>query len=186
MTPDQALRDVWLVWAISWFVAARWTARTTKRAGVSVHLAYQLPIAAGALAMFAARRSLPPLWRVSSTVGWWLTCVALLGFAFTWWARVHLGTLWSGLVARKAGHRVVDDGPYAIVRHPIYSGILLAIAATAAQLGTVPAVAGAAIVAAGLYLKATIEERFLRGELGAEAYDQYARRVPMLLPRLRR
>ncbi len=82
----------------------------------------------------------------------------------------------------KPDHHVVDSGPYAIVRHPIYTGILLAALATMAAKGTIPGVLGALLLVVGLWLKARLEENFLRQELGADAYDNYRRRVPMLLP----
>jgi protein-S-isoprenylcysteine O-methyltransferase Ste14 len=85
-------------------------------------------------------------------------------------------------VTVKADHRVVDSGPYRIVRHPIYTGILLAVYATAALKGTVLGLVSAAIITLGIWMKARLEEGFLRGELGADAYDAYRRRVPMLLP----
>jgi protein-S-isoprenylcysteine O-methyltransferase Ste14 len=113
---------------------------------------------------------------------WVLVAIAVAGFAFTWWARFHLGRLWSSSVSRKADHRIVDTGPYGIVRHPIYTGIIVASAATAAQRGTAPAWLGMALMTLGWYIKARLEERFLRDELGADAYDAYARRVPMLVP----
>jgi len=77
---------------------------------------------------------------------------------------------------------VVDRGPYGIVRHPIYTGILLSVFATAAVKGTVLGLAGAAIITLGIWMKARLEERWLREQLGADAYDSYRRRVPMLLP----
>ena len=77
---------------------------------------------------------------------------------------------------------MIDTGPYAIVRHPIYTGIILAAFATAAIKGTVFALAGAAIMTLGFWIKARLEERFLRQELGAAGYDAYSRRVPMLVP----
>lgn len=52
--------------------------------------------------------------------------VMIAGFAFCWWARIHLGRLWSMRVTKKEGHHVVDTGPYGVVRHPIYTGILVA------------------------------------------------------------
>lgn len=104
-----------------------------------------------------------------------------VGLAFAWWARLHLGRLWSGTVTAKAEHHVVDTGPYRLVRHPIYTGLLLAILATMVAKGTVWGIAGAVLVIVGTVIKAKLEERFLRGELGS-AYDDYARRVPMLVP----
>ena len=83
---------------------------------------------------------------------------------------------------RKENHHVVDSGPYALVRHPIYTGLIAAIAATAAAQATVTCLLGAALIAFGLWLKARVEEDFLTAELGADAYGAYRRRVPMLVP----
>ena len=112
--------------------------------------------------------------------------LVVAGLAFAWWARLHLGSLWSSSVTKKADHRIVDTGPYRLVRHPIYTGFLLSIAATAGQLGTAYAVAGVLFFVAGFWIKARLEERFLRVELGEGDYDAYRRRVPMLLPLGRR
>ncbi len=68
------------------------------------------------------------------------------------------------------------------MRHPIYTGVSLALIATAVMFGTLFACLGAALIVLSFYMKARLEERFLRDELGAEAYDEYARRVPMLVP----
>jgi protein-S-isoprenylcysteine O-methyltransferase Ste14 len=95
---------------------------------------------------------------------------------------VHLGALWSGNITTKQAHRVVDSGPYGIVRHPIYTGILLAAYATAAAKGTIPGVLGALLVTVGLWMKARLEETWLKAELGGDAYGTYRQRVPMLIP----
>ncbi|TKB07117.1 MAG: isoprenylcysteine carboxylmethyltransferase family protein, partial [Mesorhizobium sp.] len=86
------------------------------------------------------------LWTPNLAEAW--ICVALIaaGLAFAWWARLHLGRLWSGTVTAKAEHRVIDTGPYRLVRHPIYTGLLLAILATMAAKGTVWGVAGAILL----------------------------------------
>jgi protein-S-isoprenylcysteine O-methyltransferase Ste14 len=68
------------------------------------------------------------------------------------------------------------------VRHPIYTGIITAVLATAIILATLPALAGAALISYGLWLKARAEERFLMIELGRDSYGSYCRRVPMLIP----
>ena len=91
------------------------------------------------------------------------------------------GQLWSGTITRKADHRIVDTGPCGLVRHPIYTGILLAGLATMLAQGSLPGIA-AAVLLTGLWMKARMEEAWLRSELGAEAYDAYRRRVPMLVP----
>jgi protein-S-isoprenylcysteine O-methyltransferase Ste14 len=122
------------------------------------------------------------LWRLPPIAGWPFTALALLGFAFTWWARLTLGDLWSGSVTRKERHVVVETGPYGLVRHPIYTGLILAAFAFAIQIGYASALVGAALMAGGFALKARLEERFLSAELGEAAYGPYRRRTPMLVP----
>ena len=129
-----------------------------------------------------------PVGRLPSLVTNFLTgawaCVALAaaGFAFCWWARLHLGRLWSANVARKADHKVIDSGPYALVRHPIYTGIIAASLAMMLTRGTAVGLLGFGFTVLSWYLKARLEERYLREQLGAVDYDAYAARVPMLVP----
>ena len=105
-----------------------------------------------------------------------------MGLAFTWWARLHLGTLWSGNVTRKEGHRVIDTGPYGLVRHPIYTGLLLAIFATLLLRPGWYGLGSAAFFTIGFVTKLRLEERFLKAELGPDDYEAYQARVPMLVP----
>ena len=67
--------------------------------------------------------------------------LTLAGIAFTWWARIHLGRFWSNAITRKEGHRVIDTGPYGLVRHPIYTGLIGGMLATGVAVGTVTAIA---------------------------------------------
>ena len=139
----------------------------------------------GAILLFHSTRRLlgeTRLWHVGFDGAYALAGLTLAGVLFAWWARLHLGRLWSGAITRKERHRVIDTGPYALVRHPIYTGLILAIFATAAAQATVTGCLGAMLVAFGLWIKARVEERFLTAELGAEAYETFRRRVPMLVP----
>ena len=104
------------------------------------------------------------------------------GLAFTWWARLHLGTLWSARVTRKDDHRIIETGPYGIVRHPIYTGIIAGLIATVVAFPGPINIAGVALLIVSFVLKGKLEERFLKGELGAQSYEAYQRRVPMLVP----
>jgi protein-S-isoprenylcysteine O-methyltransferase Ste14 len=122
------------------------------------------------------------LWSTPESIGWILFFLTALCFLFCWWARIAMGRLWNGLVGRTEDHRLVDSGPFAIVRHPIYTGIIAAAFLLAIELGTLPAIAGAAMFALAFWIKARLEEGFLRTELGPTAYDSYRRRVPMLVP----
>ena len=187
MTPERALQAIWFGWWVSWLAAASWSDRAAKRPGAQQQIVYRLFAAAGAILLFGMYRHDPAvegfLWRTPDAIAWGLVVIAVAGLLFTWWARIHLGRLWSSAVGRKADHRIVDTGPYGIVRHPIYTGITLAASATAGLRGTVAAWAGAAVMTCGWYIKARLEERFLRAELGTVAYDDYSRRTPMLVPR---
>ena len=187
MAPQAGIGFAWGAWGLSWLAAGWWSGPTVSAPVAGQELLTRLPLVFGLLLLFgfypwAASIELP-LWHIGTATGWALVAIATLGFLFAWWARLHLGHLWSSRITRKADHRVVDSGPYGLVRHPIYSGIIVAGLATAALRGTVLAFVGAAIMTLSWYLKARLEEQFLRDEL--LDYDAYARRVPMLLPFLR-
>jgi protein-S-isoprenylcysteine O-methyltransferase Ste14 len=175
---------VWLAWALSWGVAALWTAKTVEQP--EGQTLYRVLTVLGVVLLFGFwRNTATRFWQPDTAWKWALVGAAVLGFAFCWWARLHMGKLWSASITRKEDHRVVDSGPYAIVRHPIYTGIILAGFAAAMMRGTLIALAGAVVFTLSFYVKARLEERFLRAELGAEAYDAYAARVAMLVPFLK-
>ncbi|HEY0105098.1 MAG TPA: isoprenylcysteine carboxylmethyltransferase family protein [Rhizomicrobium sp.] len=197
MRPDEAIYIPWVVWLASWLAAASWADRTVKRPAGGSQILYRTVELFGFLFLLAyvVRRAplgkyqgpgwTDPLWILNDDAKWALVGVAALGFLFCWWARVHLGRLWSGAITRKEGHRVIDTGPYRIVRHPIYTGVILASLATMAMRGTAVAVGGAALIVIGYWLKGRLEERFLRTELGTDAYDAYAGKTAMLMPFVR-
>jgi len=190
VSPDQVMGFVWLAWVVSWFAAALWSDRAVKRAAVTSEVFYRIFVVAGVVLLFGfsdpGQTLTTPRWRPAPAIAWALVIVGAGGLAFTWWARIHLGRLWSSGVTRKSGHHVVSTGPYAIVRHPIYTGVITATLATAAMRGSTAAWLGAGVMMIGWYIKARVEERFLREELGAASYDAYARRVRMLVPLPRR
>jgi protein-S-isoprenylcysteine O-methyltransferase Ste14 len=103
------------------------------------------------------------------------------GLGFAVWARVHLGKHWSGNVTLKEGHRLIRSGPYALVRHPIYTGLILAFAGTAVAVDEWRGVLAVAIVFAILVPKYRLEERWLTEEFGEE-YARYKREVKALIP----
>jgi protein-S-isoprenylcysteine O-methyltransferase Ste14 len=111
--------------------------------------------------------------------------VTAVGIAFAIWARLSLGSNWSGLVTLKAGHELIRKGPYRLIRHPIYTGILLGMCGTALVHERVRGWLGIAIVFAAFYFKARREERFLRQEFGSN-FDEHARQAGMFLPKLSR
>ena len=183
--PSLILDVIWIVWLISWIMASFWSGLTQRRIATSETWIYRTGlIIGGVLLVPYVSNALgeTPLWSVGREGTLFLAVLMIAGLGFTWSARLYLGRLWSSAITRKEGHRIVDSGPYALVRHPIYSGIIVGLIATAIAEPTRPALLGAAFVILGLYLKARFEERFLSDELGAEDYGAYCRRVPMLIP----
>lgn len=194
MSPQTAVAVLWVVWYATWILAVVFSRRTKVQmktdafglhrllAGLGAPLLFTPQVLAGRsigepLATLSAR-----LWARNNGVDWTFFALTAGGFAFCWWARLHLGSLWSGFVTLKEDHRVVDTGPYALVRHPIYSGVIFSAAMTALIGATPLTLLGAGLVAVGFSMTARIEEGFLRRELGAAAYDGYSQRVGMLIP----
>lgn len=188
-SPVRVSLTLMAAWVLSWMLASFWSARATGRLPLARAFAHWAPTALGAgllvrSASFAAAAPwrIHPLYALLTPLGWALTGVVAAGIAFTWWARVHLGRLWSASVERKEGHRLIDSGPYGLVRHPIYTGLLTALLALAVQVGTPAAYAGFALVAIGFTVKGHMEEQLLSQALGAEVYAAYRARTPMLIP----
>ena len=182
--PTQLLAIIWIVWLISWVVASFWSGRTQKQVMTSDARTYRIPIFAGGILFtpwIAQLLGEKPLWQFGDLGIYVAAALTLAGISFTWWARIHLGRFWSNAITRKDDHRVIDTGPYGLVRHPIYTGLIAGMLVTGVAVGTVTAMLGAVLISLGMWQKARLEEGFLMKELG-EAYGLYRRRVPMLVP----
>ena len=193
--PEVVCNILWAVWYSTWLAAVVFSARTTAQMGTDAGGLHRMLSGIGVVLLFWPAGSGPSvlggptlvrlthkLWLEPDDVAWTLVGLTVAGFAFCWWARLHLGRLWSGFATIKEGHRIVDTGPYGLVRHPIYSGLMFSAFMTAGLRGSPAAFVGAALITIGFSMTARIEERFLREQLGAEAYSAYARRVGMLIP----
>ncbi|MGH9773783.1 MAG: methyltransferase family protein [Candidatus Acidiferrales bacterium] len=105
------------------------------------------------------------------------------GMILTLWARYCLGKFWNASVSLQQGHELIRSGPYARLRHPIYSGILLALVGMALAIGKWRALAAFALVLIGFTWKARTEESALAREFG-ERYAAYRQQTGFLLPHL--
>lgn len=181
---------IWVAVGAIWLAAAVASKRTTRReAAASRALHICIMIAAFALMfpnlVFIGRLPAGPLDRRfvpdSTAVAWTGVAVTAAGCAFAIWARLLLGSNWSSGITVKQNHELMRRGPYAIVRHPIYAGLLFGLAGTALALGEWRGVAGLALVFAGWYRKSRTEEVFMTEQFGA-AYTGYQRQVKALIP----
>jgi len=105
------------------------------------------------------------------------------GLLFSVWARRHLGKNWSQEVTVKKDHELIVSGPYALVRHPIYTGLLLGLLGSAVARGEWRGLLAVALVFAALWHKLRLEEKWMRAQFG-EPYEAYARRVAALVPHI--
>ncbi len=178
-------QSVWLGWALYWIISGSSASAPKRVQSPHARLLHRAELIAAfaLLALHGLRRG----WLGHQIVPWSEVLFAagaamlILGIGFAIWARVHLGQNWSGHVTLKAGHRLIRSGPYALVRHPIYTGILLAVIGTATAVDDYAGVLAVLIVAETFVRKLRIEERWLTEEFGDE-YRTYRREVKSLVP----
>ncbi len=173
-----AVGMVWLAAAFSTKPAAR-----TQSAGSRLgHIA--LSALAFALVFSDKPRTGPLAWRFvpqAAAIHWAGFALTIAGCAFAVWGRLSLGGNWSATVTVKQDHSLVRSGPYAIVRHPIYSGGLLGLAGTALVLGEWRGILAVALAFIAWRRKSRLEETFMTRQFGAD-YARYQREVKALIP----
>ncbi len=176
---------LWLVFIAIWIAMARGGKAVTERESVSSRLSHYLPLAIAIALLVAPRVPIAALNARFAPLALWPVQLGLAltfaGVAFAVWARAWIAGNWSSDVTLKRDHELIVDGPYALVRHPIYTGILLALFGTALAVGEWRALLGVAVAALAFWRKLTIEEVVMRRQFG-EAYDRYAAHVAALIP----
>lgn len=176
---------LWLCWLVYWFIAARSAKKTVRSESAASLAGHLVPLVIAAWLLwgrplptsFLGGKLVPP----GATV-WLIGVVAVAaGLAFSVWARLWLGRNWSGVVTVKQGHELVRGGPYRYVRHPIYTGILLAFAGTAIARDEWRGVIAVAIAWFALWRKLRVEESWMVDRFG-DAYRRFQAEVPALIP----
>ena len=183
MKPD-ILSLIWGIWFVGWMVAGLFSARTIRRESSGSRLLVLAMLAVG-FALLINPRVAPeefarPVFHSTALFDAGLA-IMILGLAFTVWARVHLGRLWSGAVTLKEGHELIRSGPYGIVRHPIYTGLVAASVGTALARGTISAIFGLVLICVVCLIKIRAEERLMTEQF-PDAYRDYRREVRALIP----
>jgi protein-S-isoprenylcysteine O-methyltransferase Ste14 len=176
---------LWLVFIAVWIAMARGGKAIAERESVTSRLSHSLPLVIAVYLLAAPHVPIAALNDRFAPSSLWLVrlgaALTLAGVAFAIWARMLLAGNWSSDVTLKRDHELVVDGPYAFVRHPIYTGILVALAGTALAVGEWRSVLAVAIAALAFWRKLRIEEAVMRRQFG-EAYARYAARVSALIP----
>jgi protein-S-isoprenylcysteine O-methyltransferase Ste14 len=176
---------LWSAWGLYWCITALSNKSTVRRESLGSRMAHLVPLVVGGVLL--AWRDVPlgwlgaRLWPRSVGAYWLGVALIAVGLALAVWARVHLGRNWSGTVTVKEGHELIRSGPYAWVRHPIYTGLITAVLGTAITSGTVRAMLGLLVIAASLLRKLQAEEIFMRETFPGE-YERYSAAVPALIP----
>ncbi len=169
---------VWLVWLGVWIVAAFWSKRTVRRERAA-GLLHRILLMAAYVMLFGLKGHRVfggnPAWE------WMGFALTLAGAGLGIWARFTIGRNWSAAVTIKEGHTLVREGPYRAVRHPIYSGLLLAMLGTAMGYGTLTGWLSLPVAFVALWFKLRIEEGYMRAQFGEE-YLAYQRGVKALVP----
>lgn len=108
------------------------------------------------------------------------TAVFVAGLALAVWARIHLGRNWGMPMTQKQEPELVTSGPYKLVRHPIYSGLLLGVLGTALATNLIGLII-VLLLGGSFYYSATVEERNLTATFPS-AYPAYRSATKMLIP----
>lgn len=176
---------LWLGWAAYWWAMSRHVKPTVRHESVGSRLTHIVPLALAVGLLWKPNPPIPLLAeRILARTAWsfWLgAALTVAGLLFSVAARVYLGRNWSGTVTVKENHELITGGPYAIVRHPIYTGLLLAIIGSACARGDLAGVVAVGLVLWAFRRKLRTEERWMREQFG-EAYVAYSRRVAALVP----
>jgi protein-S-isoprenylcysteine O-methyltransferase Ste14 len=193
--PRRALRffhhntlvTIWTVFWVLWILPAVFGKRTVRRQTngsrivqiILLLVAYVL-IVNGELGWNWLNLRLVPAGRASTAVGYGLL---MAGMLFAGWARLFLGGNWSSNVTLKQDHTLIRSGPYRIVRHPIYTGLLVALLGTAIALGELRCFLGVLLAAIAWKIKSKSEETLMVQQFG-DQYTRYREQVKGLVPYL--
>jgi len=176
---------LWLAFIVVWVAMARGGKAVAERESAVSRVSHYLPLAIAIYLIAAPHVPFALLNDRFAPLSLWLVqlgaALTFAGIAFAVWARVWIAGNWSTDVTLKRDHELIVSGPYALVRHPIYTGVLLGLLGTALAVGEWRAALAVVLAAAAYWRKLGIEEAVMRRQFG-EAYARYAARVPALIP----
>ena len=177
----------WVIFLGFWAVTAAATKDVAEREGRASRLGYTLPLVAGALLLFRGFGHNPypsgaaHVLSALTALAWIGAMLTILGLMLAIWAWVTIGRNWSAAVVVRRDHELIMRGPYAILRHPIYTAVLLMFIGTVLAVDTIEAFVGFLLIAASLWIKMGQEERLMMRQF-PDDYPAYRQRVKRLIP----
>ncbi|MGH9713844.1 MAG: methyltransferase family protein [Candidatus Acidiferrales bacterium] len=184
--PMQLVGAAWFVFAAYWFVEGLKVQRAARTEPAGDRLAHVVLMGAAFYLIAIYNPNLGALNRRFMPEEGWATALGIAltfaGVAFAIWARHHIGKYWSARVSIVSEHKLIRTGPYARIRHPIYTGLLLGLAGTTIVVGEYRALVGLGIALFGLVRKAKKEEGFLAAQFG-KSFEEHRRLTGFFLPR---
>jgi protein-S-isoprenylcysteine O-methyltransferase Ste14 len=178
---------LWIAFIVYWRIKAADTKTAQRIEPTASRILRALALGVVIVLLSTTRIPLPWLYRQLWPSDLWSFCigaaVTVAGLLFAVWARQHLASNWSSAVTIKQGHELITSGPYALVRHPIYTGILTGFLGTAIALAQVRGVIGFVLLFISFWAKLRLEEEWMRSQFG-ETYATYAHRTAALVPYL--
>jgi protein-S-isoprenylcysteine O-methyltransferase Ste14 len=185
LTVSNAIGYTWYLLGLVWLIGLAFTKRTVRSQPVLPRLFHMALVIAGFYLLGSSRLRagwlgivLLPHSQATDIAG---LVITLAGCLFAIWARLTLGSNWSGRATVKANHELIVSGPYSIARHPIYTGLLVAAIGTGIAIGEARCILGFILILLAFLIKISQEER-LMVETFPEAYPAYRQRVKALIP----
>jgi protein-S-isoprenylcysteine O-methyltransferase Ste14 len=184
--PFQIIQAAWIAFCAYWIWAARNQKRVQQREPPFARLLHVAYMVCGFVLLYSRDPRFGILNSRFLPEREWIVMTGALataaGVAFAIWARHHIGKNWSGQVTIRKDHELIRTGPYARIRHPIYTGLLLAVAGTTIAIGEYRATLAFVLIAIGFTVKARREESLLSTEFGP-SFEEHRRQTGFFLPR---
>lgn len=183
--PGDIIPACWILFSVIWLLAAATSKRSIYRESGAQRLRYSILLVLAFLLLTKRHRLPYPLdVRIlpgTEVVDWMAGILCIAGLAFCVWARATLGRNWSGTITLKEGHELIERGPDRLVRHPIYTGLLVMFFATALAFGHLGGFVAVAVAFASFWIKLSDEEKLMRQQF-PEQYRSYEQRVKRIIP----
>jgi protein-S-isoprenylcysteine O-methyltransferase Ste14 len=178
---------VWIFFVLYWLIKSSNTKATQRIESAATRILRPVIFLIAIVLLATTRIPLPwlylRLWPAGLLPFWLGAAVTIAGLLFAVWAREHLGGNWSHSVTIKQGHELITTGPYAVVRHPIYTGILTGFLGMAIAISQLRGFIAFVLIFLSFWIKLRIEEQWMRSQFG-EVYATYARQTAALVPYL--